>query len=129
MPRTKYHATVNYTLAGILSLTDPCDDVWSSFLNLSGCDAYGLWCFLECILSPYFLLPYRSCHSSFRVGKQIVNIPSFLVRLESQKHIDFALSSCYGGGRPGRVKRRNMKAAAKKASGGDDGDEEEEDEE
>ncbi|CAI5536067.1 unnamed protein product, partial [Closterium sp. Naga37s-1] len=60
-----------------------------------------------------------------RVGKQIVNIPSFLVRLESQKHIDFALTSPFGGGRPGRVKRRNLKAASKK--GGDDGDDEEED--
>ncbi|CAI5970665.1 unnamed protein product [Closterium sp. NIES-65] len=49
-----------------------------------------------------------------RVGKQIVNIPSFLVRLESQKHIDFALTSPFGGGRPGRVKRRNLKAASKK---------------
>jgi len=47
-----------------------------------------------------------------RVGKQIVNIPSFLVRVESQKHIDFALSSPFGGGRPGRVKRRKEKAGA-----------------
>eukprot|EP00475_Leptophrys_vorax_P024347 TRINITY_DN3360_c0_g1_i1.p1 TRINITY_DN3360_c0_g1~~TRINITY_DN3360_c0_g1_i1.p1 ORF type:complete len:198 (-),score=15.53 TRINITY_DN3360_c0_g1_i1:204-797(-) len=60
-----------------------------------------------------------------RVGKQIVNIPSFLVRLESQKHIDFALTSPFGGGRPGRVKRRNQKAASKKASG-EDGDEDDE---
>jgi|UniRef100_A0A7S1X0B0 small subunit ribosomal protein S9e len=54
-----------------------------------------------------------------RVGKQIVNVPSFLVRTDSQKHIDFALNSPFGGGRPGRVKRRN---AGKK--GGGDGDEE-----
>ena len=54
------------------------------------------------------------------VGKQIVDIPSFVVRLESQKHIDFALTSPYGGGRPGRVKRRRMKAAEK----GDGEDEE-----
>jgi ribosomal protein S4 len=99
-----------------------------------------------------------------RVGKQIVNIPSFVVRLTSQvsthdelersggcarregtdakllfgflhphassrdclksmshfsntrfaryqKHIDFALTSPFGGGRPGRNKRRRMKAA------------------
>ena len=58
-----------------------------------------------------------------RVGKQIVNVPSFVVRLDSQKHIDFALTSPYGGGRPGRVKRKRAAAAAKKA---DDGDEEEE---
>jgi small subunit ribosomal protein S9e len=62
-----------------------------------------------------------------RVGKQIVNVPSFLVKVESQKHVDFALSSPLGGGRPGRVKRKNMKAASKKASGGDD--EEEDDDE
>jgi hypothetical protein len=45
------------------------------------------------------------------VGKQIVDIPSFIVRLDSQKHIDFALTSPYGGGRPGRVKRKRSKAA------------------
>ena len=38
---------------------------------------------------------------------QVVNIPSFIVRLESQKHIDFALKSPFGGGGPGRVKRKN----------------------
>jgi len=61
-----------------------------------------------------------------RVGRQVVNIPSFLVRVDSQKHIDFSLTSPLGGGRPGRVKRRNQRAAAKKAAGGD-GDEEDED--
>lgn len=44
-----------------------------------------------------------------RVGKQIVNVPSFVVRLDSQKHIEFALNSPYGGGRSGRVKRKNSK--------------------
>lgn len=58
-----------------------------------------------------------------RVGKQVVNVPSFLVRLDSQKHIDFALTSPYGGGRPGRVQRRNQ---AKE--GGEGGDEQEEEE-
>lgn len=56
-----------------------------------------------------------------RVGKQIVNIPSFLVRVDSQKHIDFALNSPFGGGRPGRNKRKSL---ARK--GGDGGDEDEE---
>jgi len=56
-----------------------------------------------------------------RVGKQLVNVPSFLVRVESQKHIDFDLDSPFGGGRPGRVKRRSMK------SKGSNGDDEEED--
>ncbi|KAK3277083.1 40S ribosomal protein S9 [Cymbomonas tetramitiformis] len=58
-----------------------------------------------------------------RVGKQIVNVPSFLVRVESQKHIDFALKSPFGGGRPGRCKRKNAAAGNKK----DDGEEEEDD--
>jgi len=57
-----------------------------------------------------------------RVGKQIVNIPSFLVRLDSQKHIDFALTSPYGGGRAGRVKRKRAK------SSGGDGEAEEDEE-
>nr|AGV54486.1 40S ribosomal protein S9-2-like protein [Phaseolus vulgaris] len=61
-----------------------------------------------------------------RVGRQVVNIPSFLGRGDSQKHIDFSLTSPPGGGPPGRGKRRNQRAAAKKAPGGD-GDEEDED--
>ena len=59
----------------------------------------------------------------YRVGKQIVNVPSFVVRLDSQKHIDFALTSPYGGGRPGRVKRKRAAAAAKKEEGGDEEEE------
>lgn len=38
-----------------------------------------------------------------------MNVPSFMVRVDSQKHIDFALNSPFGGGRAGRVKRRNIK--------------------
>ena len=53
---------------------------------------------------------------------QVVNVPSFIVRLDSQKHIDFSLKSPFGGGRAGRVKRKN----AKKGSGGG-GDDEDED--
>lgn len=56
-----------------------------------------------------------------RVGKQLVNVPSFIVRVDSQKHIDFALNSPFGGGRPGRVKRRSL---AKKAAGAEEEDEE-----
>ncbi|PWA94806.1 Ribosomal protein S4, conserved site-containing protein [Artemisia annua] len=37
-----------------------------------------------------------------RVGRQVVNVPSFMVRVDSQKHIDFSLTSPFGGGRPGR---------------------------
>jgi small subunit ribosomal protein S9e len=62
----------------------------------------------------------------YSVGKQIVNVPSFIVRLDSQKHIDFALTSPFGGGRPGRVRRKKAKAAEK---GGDDGEEAGEEEE
>lgn len=47
---------------------------------------------------------------------QMVNIPSFLVRVEQEKHIEFALTSPHGGGRAGRVKRKTM------ASGGGGGD-------
>ena len=47
-----------------------------------------------------------------RVGRQIVNVPSFNVRVESEKHIDFAMQSPYGGARAGRVKRKREKAAA-----------------
>jgi len=53
-----------------------------------------------------------------------VNVPSYIVRLDSQKHIDFSLNSPYGGGRPGRVKRKNMR---KGQGGGSDGEEEDED--
>merc|ERR1711935_902489 len=55
-----------------------------------------------------------------RAGRQIVNVPSFMVRVESQPHIEFATNSPFGGGRPGRVKRRN--AAAR---GGDDAEDDE----
>jgi hypothetical protein len=47
-----------------------------------------------------------------RVGKQIVDIPSFMVRVDSQKHIDFALKSPFGGGRPGRNKRKNARSVS-----------------
>lgn len=46
-----------------------------------------------------------------------------MVRLDSQKHIDFALTSPFGGGRPGRVRRKKARAAE---GGGDEGAEEDE---
>merc|ERR1711871_938705 len=55
-----------------------------------------------------------------RVGRQIVNVPSFMVRLDSQKHIDHSLSSPFGGGPPGRVKRRSNAAKANKTDGDED---------
>jgi len=51
-----------------------------------------------------------------RVGKRLVNVPSFMVRLDSEKHIEFALTSPLGGGRPGRVKRKKLREGKK---GGD----------
>eukprot|EP00612_Vaucheria_litorea_P001434 CAMPEP_0171454052 /NCGR_PEP_ID=MMETSP0945-20130129/1500_1 /TAXON_ID=109269 /ORGANISM="Vaucheria litorea, Strain CCMP2940" /LENGTH=189 /DNA_ID=CAMNT_0011979013 /DNA_START=67 /DNA_END=632 /DNA_ORIENTATION=+ len=43
-----------------------------------------------------------------QVGKQLVNVPSFLVRLDSEQYIDFARHSPYNvtTGRPGRVARK-----------------------
>jgi small subunit ribosomal protein S9e len=46
-----------------------------------------------------------------RVGSKIVNIPSFMVRTDAEKHIDFAFTSPFGQGRPGRVARKRAKAA------------------
>jgi len=58
-----------------------------------------------------------------RVRSQMVDIPSFLVRTDSEKHIDFALTSPFSGqGRPGRVMRKKENAKANKAKEGD-GDE------
>merc|ERR1712139_364310 len=56
-------------------------------------------------------------HRHIRVGRQIVNVPSFMVRVDSQKHIPFPPTPPCGGGRPGRVKHRNG------AGGGDDDEE------
>jgi small subunit ribosomal protein S9e len=56
-----------------------------------------------------------------RVGKQVVNVPSFLVRTDSEKHIDLSVDSPYGQGRPGRVARR--RAAQRAAAGGGEEDE------
>ncbi|CAL1368269.1 unnamed protein product [Linum trigynum] len=60
-----------------------------------------------------------------RVGRQVVNVPSFMVRIDSAKHVDFALTSPFGNaGVNGRVKRKNMKAAASKKGGGGGSDDE-----
>lgn len=73
---------------------------------------------MKCYL--LYIFPF---HLFYSVRKQVVNIPSFVVRLDSQKHIDFSLKSPFGGGRPGRVKRKNLK----KNTGGGAAAEEEED--
>jgi len=69
---------------------------------------------------PHSLLKILIFFIFFRVRKQVVNIPSFVVRLDSQKHIDFSLKSPFGGGRPGRVKRKNSKKEKTGGAGGDD---------
>jgi hypothetical protein len=57
---------------------------------------------------PYLLLPSSPFVThTFIDNPQVVNIPSFMVRVDSQKHIDFALTSPFGGGRAGRVKRKS----------------------
>lgn len=53
-----------------------------------------------------------------------MNIPSFIVRLDSQKHIDFSTKSPFGQGRPGRVKRKNMKKGQNSGAGAEEEDEE-----
>eukprot|EP00999_Lentomonas_sp_LEN2_P000756 NODE_1754_length_747_cov_68.817742_g1705_i0.p1 GENE.NODE_1754_length_747_cov_68.817742_g1705_i0~~NODE_1754_length_747_cov_68.817742_g1705_i0.p1 ORF type:complete len:196 (-),score=56.44 NODE_1754_length_747_cov_68.817742_g1705_i0:81-668(-) len=60
-----------------------------------------------------------------RVGKRIVSVPSFMVRVESEKHIDFAPTSPFGGGAPGRVKKLKLRREAQKGKGDDGGDEDE----
>lgn len=62
----------------------------------------------------------RACGS---VGKRLCDIPSFMVRLDSEKHIEFALTSPFGGGRAGRVKRKRER----ERKGKEDGAAEEED--
>ncbi|EPY24772.1 small subunit ribosomal protein S9e [Strigomonas culicis] len=54
------------------------------------------------------------------VAKQIVTIPSFIVRVSSERQIGFAETSPFGNGRLGRVKRMRAKAAKKPAGGDDD---------
>lgn len=53
-----------------------------------------------------------------RVGSQLVNVPSFVVRTGSEKHIDFSTNSAYGQGGPGRNARK--RAAARAASNEDE---------
>lgn len=46
-----------------------------------------------------------------RVGKQVVNIPSFLVRVDSEKHIGFNPRSTLFSGAPGRVKKKKLRSS------------------
>eukprot|EP01123_Difflugia_compressa_P006675 TRINITY_DN18_c0_g1_i1.p1 TRINITY_DN18_c0_g1~~TRINITY_DN18_c0_g1_i1.p1 ORF type:complete len:205 (+),score=52.57 TRINITY_DN18_c0_g1_i1:679-1293(+) len=58
-----------------------------------------------------------------RVRTQMVDVPSFLVRTDSEKHIDFALTSPLSvNGKPGRVKRKKINAKANKEKEGGEGE-------
>lgn len=56
-----------------------------------------------------------------RVRKQIVNVPSFVVRTDSATHISFSPNSPLGGGPPGRVRRARLR---REEAGGNDSDDE-----
>ncbi len=45
------------------------------------------------------------------VGKQLVNIPSFMVRVSSEPHVQLSATSVKRTGKPGRVKRKKGEAA------------------
>lgn len=52
----------------------------------------------------------------------MVDVPSFIVRTDSAKHIDLAVTSPYAGGKPGRARRKRLRLEAEKAkSGGGEG--------
>ena len=44
-----------------------------------------------------------------RVGHQVCDVPSFMVRVDSQKHIDLALNSTLSSDKPGRVAKKKQK--------------------
>merc|ERR1712196_188000 len=50
------------------------------------------------------------------VGRQLVNIPSFMVTKSSEAHIKLAPTSVFSTGKPGRVQRKKNKGGA----GGDE---------
>merc|ERR1712072_1604683 len=49
-------------------------------------------------------------HRHIKVGPQMVNVASFMVKVDAENRIDFAKNSPLGGGRPGRLKRKKLKA-------------------
>jgi small subunit ribosomal protein S9e len=54
------------------------------------------------------------------VGKQLVNIPSYIVRVSSEQHIQLAAASVFKTGKLGRTKKKKSKSAAKGKGGDDD---------
>jgi len=59
-----------------------------------------------------------------RVRSQMVDVPSFLVRVDSYPHIAYTTTSTFGGGRPGRCKRKKLKAKAGEGGEAAEGEEE-----
>ena len=57
----------------------------------------------------YIQLTIISKYRFFRVGKQLVNIPSFMVNVDSEKQIQIAATSPFGGGKAGRTKRKLLR--------------------
>jgi len=56
-------------------------------------------------------------HGHIAVNNRKVNIPSFMVHVDSQRHIEFDVNSALTvGGKPGRVKKRSLKAGKGKAA-------------
>ena len=54
-----------------------------------------------------------------RVGKQMCNVASLILRTDSEKHVSFTEDSPFGGGRPGRNARKRAAQRAA-AAGGDE---------
>ncbi len=48
-----------------------------------------------------------------RVGKQLVNIPSFMVRVENENQVEQAPNSSLAGAKVGRTKKMKLKGKAK----------------
>ena len=51
-----------------------------------------------------------------RVGKQLVNVPSFMVRRDSEGHVDHSFNSSLLPGRMGRVKRQKARSKSSEAA-------------
>jgi len=54
------------------------------------------------------------------VGKQLVTIPSYMVRVSSEQHIQFAPTSVYKTGKLGRTKKKKSKKGDAGAADEDD---------
>ncbi|CAE6478197.1 unnamed protein product [Rhizoctonia solani] len=64
--------------------------------------------------------PFQLVRRDAKYGQADCNGPSFLVRLDSQKHLDFALASSRGVEQNERVHWKCVAAADNKRGAGDD---------